>query len=442
MPVSQVLEVVIGVVFVWFLLSMAVSAVNQAFAWLTRVRAKLLWHSLAGLFEQEVKAPDARLRTLFWRMPAGRDDHRPISDTEPSATSRARANVAARAPEPPGGLQGLYEILIERVPDSAPKSYRSRISAVPRRAVSDALLRLAETTVTKASLLAAAPADGALTPFVAGLPDGVLTRGDAGVSADGGATVAAVPSELSADFDRAWADAERLVTVEDLEALVTGDGALARTLRRIRETAAPEAMVQQARDEIERWFDTSMQALSRFYQRQNRKIAAVVAVPIVLFTSADSVGLFQRLWNDQDRAAAASSQAAAWVAQPLERAGGTEGIDIGAVCARVADAGSASAAAEPDITADAISVEEAVDEARRRLACASELVGSTDLVKVIGPAGLWREVREDGRVGYGFPGRLVTWGALLFGASFWFDVLRRLVGWRGSASQGGSGPDG
>ncbi len=194
--------------------------------------------------------------------------------------------------------------------------------------------------------------------------------------------------------------------------------------------------MQQARDEIERWFDTSMQALSRFYQRQNRKIAAVVAVPIVLFTTADSVGLFQRLWTDQDRAAAASSQAAAWVAQPLEHAGGTEGIDIDAVCARVASTDSASTTAPPDATADAISVEDAVDEARRRLACASELVGSTDLVKVIGPAGLWREIREDGRVGYGFPGRLLTWGALLFGASFWFDVLRRLVGWRGPAGGG------
>jgi hypothetical protein len=442
MPVSQVLEVVIGVVFVWFLLSMAVSAVNQAFSWLTRVRAKLLWHSLAGLFEQEVKAPDARLRTLFWRMPAGRDDHRPISDTEPSATSRARGNVAARAPEPPGGLQGLYEILIERVPDSAPKSYRSRISAVPRRAVSDALLRLAETTVTKASLLgAASPSDGALVQFVQGLPDGVLNRGEAGISSDG-ATVTVVPPELSAAFDRAWADAERLVTVEDLEALVTGDGALARTLRRIGETAAPEARVQQARDEIERWFDTSMQALSGFYQRQNRKIAAVVAVPIVLFTSADSVGLFQRLWTDQDRAAAATSQAAAWVAQPLEQAGGTEGIDIDQMCARVASTDTATTTAPPDASADEISVGEAVDEARRRLACASELVGSTDLVTVIGPVGLWREMREDGRVGYGLPGRMLTWGALLFGASFWFDVLRRLVGWRGPAGRGGSGPDG
>ena len=441
MPVSQVLEVVIGVVFVWFLLSMAVSAVNQAFSWLTRVRAKLLWHSLAGLFEQEVKAPDARLRTLFWRMPAGRDDHRPISDTEPSATSRARGNVAARAPEPPGGLQGLYEILIERVPDSAPKSYRSRISAMPRRAVSDALLRLAETTVTRASLLAVVPADGALTEFVDGLPDGVLTRGDAGV-ATAGAPATVVPTALTADFDRAWAEAERLVTVEDLEAIVTGDGALARTLRRIRETAAPEARVQQARDEIERWFDTSMQALSRFYQRQNRKIAAVVAIPIVLFTSADSVGLFQRLWTDQDRAAAASSQAAAWVAQPLERAGGTEGIDIDAVCARVADGAAASTGAEPGTAADVTSVEDAVDEARRRLACASELVGSTDLLKVIGPVGLWREMHEDGRVGYGVPGRMLTWGALLFGASFWFDVLRRLVGWKAPAARGGSGPDG
>ena len=48
------LDVVIGLVFVWFLLSLAVSAVNETFAWLTRVRAKQLWQAVARVVDDKV----------------------------------------------------------------------------------------------------------------------------------------------------------------------------------------------------------------------------------------------------------------------------------------------------------------------------------------------------------------------------------------------------
>ena len=73
--------------------------------------------------------------------------------------------------------------------------------------------------------------------------------------------------------------------------------------------------------------------------------------------------------------------------------------------------------------------------------CASELFASSDLLGPIGPRALWREIRtaDDGGVvadltvwSYeGLLGRVVTWVALLFGASFWYDALRRLIGLKG-----------
>ena len=55
MGVSEILDVAIGLVLVWFLLSIAVSGINEAFSWLTRMRAKQLWRTLAGIVDSTVK---------------------------------------------------------------------------------------------------------------------------------------------------------------------------------------------------------------------------------------------------------------------------------------------------------------------------------------------------------------------------------------------------
>ncbi|MGI9028553.1 MAG: hypothetical protein ACR2HP_00990, partial [Ilumatobacteraceae bacterium] len=87
---SDLLDVVLGVVFAWFILSLVCSALGESFNWLTRVRSKLLWRSLSQLFDSGVKAADARLRTLVLELPKGGDDRRPTATTEDSAFSGRR----------------------------------------------------------------------------------------------------------------------------------------------------------------------------------------------------------------------------------------------------------------------------------------------------------------------------------------------------------------
>lgn len=456
---SGILDLVIGIVFVWLLLSVAVSAVNQAFAWVTRVRAKLLWRTLSEVVDAGVRAPDGRFRTVFWRTPLGRDDARPVATgQEPSTFSARRDAVTAQMTDPPTPtVQGLYEILSERVPDPAPRSWRTRISAVPKEAVSDAFVRLAEVTVTRASLLAAIGGGGdpELVRFVGTLPDGVLEQ----PAAD------QVPAAVRAAFDAAWIEAERMVTLDDIEALVAGDQALGRALRRLADIVDPAERLDRARAEIERWFDSSMEGLSSFYRRQSRKIAAVIALPIVLFTTSDVFDLFDRLQEDEDLRAAISSQASGWVAADLVAGGGSLSADVvceQAAASRTAASGSTTTAA-PSTTAsstttpattspssttaadEGVSLQGAVDEARRRAECLGELFGSTDLVEVLSPAALWDEIEgaDSGDCAIcdlwswlrsGLAGRLVTWVALLFGAEFWYDALRRLTGLRGRSS--------
>ena len=91
-----------------------------------------------------------------------------------------------------------------------------------------------------------------------------------------------------------------------------------------------------------------------------------------------------------------------------------------------------------------------VAEARRRFKCAGQLFASTDLLTPLGPKALWTEIRNASgsncllcdlgswTIGSMF-GRLVTWVALLFGASFWYDALRRLVGLKGKLTGGNDG---
>ena len=196
-----------------------------------------------------------------------------------------------------------------------------------------------------------------------------------------------------------------VVTIDDLEALLGGNHTLTARLRAAVVGLNEREAVVRAREEIERWFEGSMDALSRFYRRQNRKIVALIAVPIVLLANADVFDLVTRLREDQALRAAAASSAAGWAAEPLteEACPPPEG-----------------AAADDDPVA----------ESRRRFECASELLESSDL---IGPIGL-RGFSLDG-----VPGRIVTYLALLFGASFWYDALRRLIGLRGKMTGGKTG---
>ncbi len=192
-----------------------------------------------------------------------------------------------------------------------------------------------------------------------------------------------------------------------------------------------------------------MEGAGRIYRRQNRKIAAAIALPIVFLANTDSIGLLSRLREDRDLRAAAATAAAEWAAEPLARdeSGAT---DLSEVCDRITEVEDGEDVEATDTTAttepaDATTTEpDPVEEARRRYKCAGDLFASSDLIGPVGPGPLWDEIRQSNDSdfvfndlwsftfgGSGFVGRLLTWAALLFGASFWYDVLRRLVGLKG-----------
>jgi hypothetical protein len=382
---------------------------------------------------------------------------RPKADTAPSALSEARQKADRKgAPENrvEAKLQDLYDLIHRRVPDPAPGSWRTRISHIPVEIVGDALQSLAAKTVTRGSLVRVAAGNRDLITALHDVGDEPLDRDTAR---------AQIPEELHEAFDRAWAEAEQVVTIHDLEMVLEDNPALLARVRAAARGLTGSEAVLRARGEIERWFEGSMDALSRFYRRQNRKLVAFIALPIVLVANADAFDLVNRLRQDQDLRAAAATAAADWAAAPLADTETGE-LDLEAVCERVTEAGDAEEgdaeegdavadeAAESDDAAadDAAAEPDAIAESRRRFQCAGNLFASSDVLGPIGPQALWREIRaaDDGDClacdlvawSYeGLIGRIATWLALLFGASFWYDALRRLIGLKGKLAGGSSG---
>lgn len=457
MGVSEVLDVAIGVVFVWFLLSVAVSAVNEAFAWMTRMRAKQLWRSLACIVDGTVK-PQARLRDLLWRVPVGIADYRPaVSPNDPGADHSALSARREQAGSVPGAadvpaetsefLERLRERLARSLDDTASSGWRTRISHVPPQLLSDALLGIAEETVTRASLSAAAERLGVTID-----DDWWSTLPARGAVEDADRLE---PPDVSPEVWReVLAEAKRVVTIDDLESIIAGNPQLATALRRVRDAFTGNEAVVGARRAIEQWFDAEMDALSRFYRRQNRKIGALIALVLVFVVQADSFRLIGDLWHDKDLRAVLANNAVLTananldVSDPdsfLELCREVSGIDATTATTTVSESAPTTTSVPTSTTVPASSGELA--EAEARLQCAVELVQGTRRFELVQPVAIWNEMRDMNEVGaweggdpgawlvHRVPGRLVTAAALLFGAGFWYDALRRLVGLKGKAQE-------
>jgi hypothetical protein len=459
--VSEILDVAIGLVLVWFLLSVAVSGINEAFNWLTRMRAKQLWRSLAGIVDDKVK-PQARLRDLLWRIPVGVSDYRPaVSPDDPAADKAALSERRARAgsvpkaddvPEPTKDfLQRLRDRLARSLDDTAAAGWRTRLSHIPGELLSDALVGMAEETITRASLQTAAKR------LEVAVPETYWTN----LPATGDVTTDPEFVRPSGVTEQRWnevvEEARRLVTIDDLESIVAGNKQLATALRRVRLAAGGNELMLGARKAIEDWFEAEMNGLSRFFRRQNRKLAALIALVVVFLVQADSFRLLDDLWHDKDLRSALSTNAAQVVDAGLEV---KDPASFLALCREVAGVGDESAgtgtttappATDAPGTDDATVEQDALEEAQARLQCAADLVRGTRRYRFVEPAAIWTEVRDQNTEGkweagdpgswiwHRVPGRAVTAAALMFGAGFWYDALGRLVGLKGKLKGGAGG---
>jgi hypothetical protein len=396
---SDLLDVVIGVVFAWLILSLIISFVGEGITWAFKTRAKLLWRSLSQLFDAEVGPANGRVKTMYARRTATDGDRRPRSEaeTEPIVPVGTVAATVDSADATRARVKELYDVVRRRVPDPAPMGRRSRITKVPGPVVADA--------------------------FHSQLLD----------------RPGASPQEREAP-----------PTIADIERVLAKNPWLRERIRSVTAGLQGDEFAQRVREEVERWFDGAMDGLSAFYRRQNRKILAIVAVPVVLMANAGAFSLFHRLQDDQDLRTASATAAAQWAAEPLTSSGGS--IDLAEVCERITEAaatptttaGSTTTSTPTTTTAPAPTTTlDPIAESRRRFNCAGELFRSTDLLAPIGPKALYDEFRDAGGgffddlwswTWHDLTGRIVTWVALLFGASFWYDALRRLIGLKGKAS--------
>ncbi|WP_433255105.1 hypothetical protein ACQPYK_14080 [Streptosporangium sp. CA-135522] len=355
--ISVYIDLAIGLVLAFLLLSLLVSGVNEAFVRLFGIRSKFLWAYLrdtldGGPREGESWIP-AKVADVFAKLPFSKDDPRPRHDPDPAPSVVEPVPVdpatvlAAEAPAPPVDMTGrLYERLQEI---DHPKGTRTSIADIPPERFSGAMLELV------------AAEEGGI--------DGLLTK------------LEAIGSPLAGHLRGVWEGAQR-----DLGKFRKG---------------------------VEAWFDGEMQRLSTLYRRYVKWVVFALGLALTLLLGMDALEYGKTLLRDN-----------AYRAGVAAIAGGSQD-GLSALKEKCAAAG----AGEP-------------------YTCVTESFSSPALVKIFDHAIVSVTIPPDGSEDPSFhwngglwwerlispghwPGYLITVIALLFGASFWWDILRRLTGIRG-----------
>jgi hypothetical protein len=455
---ADLLDVVIGVVFVWFLLSVMLSAVNEAFTLTTHLRAKHLWLGIGRVLDpQKGKLPRKFLDAAV-RLPL-RGDHdvrpRAVDDAASAGAGTRRKRVGLWFSERPNRnatgdwaalrerTQELYEHIAPQVVEIAQPGRLSKITHIASEAVSDAVVSLAN-KVHPRDLLEEARAAGwstarvnALKRALDSIDDGKALEGDEVLALKfSSPTNAASPEDLGA----LYVAARSRFTARDVADVLNANPALADAIHRAAAAVLPAEQMKAMKHAIDAHFDREMDQISKFYRRQSRKILALFATIAVLLLQANAVGLALDLWHDAKlRASVASAAIGAAAESSVRTAVATANCGAATTTSTTNKVGTPS----PSTTTTS-----PLDKARNELRCAGDIVGKasqfhvgwggSDFKNAHGAKGkqakaetadIWPYLVRD----WGWIGRPITALALLFGAQFWFDILRRLVGLRKSA---------
>jgi hypothetical protein len=375
---SGVIGVAIGLILVYFLLSLLCSGVNEAMEAFLRRRSKFLEGGIVDLLGLDLKRQlyeHPLLETLYPQkgMPATdeavpRADRKKPSYIPPKVFSQALLAIvtegSARLTEeidaqtdllPVDSSTGFVEGYVVQI-----QTERMEVTAVEETAL----------TVVRGvgGTTAAEHASGArLTRFREGIPQ-----------------AAALVTELRASVDRLPSGKLR----EVLGGTLTRAG----------------ADLDRWREGIEAWFDDKMDRVSGWYGRRTRWWIFIYGILIVLVLNADTALIARTLWGDATLRDAIVAQA-----QPVAAAGGTQEDceDPGPAC---------------------------VAQQLENLKALDLPLGWPDL-----QVGDWDQsaYQDEARVPHDGPevvlkilGLVVTAAALTLGAPFWFDLLNKITNFR------------
>ncbi|MFI6454850.1 hypothetical protein ACIBF6_25190 [Streptosporangium amethystogenes] len=403
--ISVYIDLAIGLILAFLLLSLLVSGINEAFVRLLGIRSKFLWAYLRDTLDGPEGGRSwipSKIADVFAKLPFSSDDPRPAHSPDPapavveplrvdSATVLASENAEEKvskeiaegvAPEgvagktaeetgpdeagvggpaaedraePPTPPVDMTARLYERLQEiDHPKGARTSIANIPPERFSGAVMELA------------AAEEGGI--------DGLLAK------------LEAIRSPLAGHLKGVWQGAQR--------------------------------DAQKFRQGVEDWFNGEMQRLSTLYARYVRWVVFALGLVLTLLFSMDALEYGKTLLRDNAYRAGVAA---------IAGGGGEAYAALRDKCA----------GAEPGLT--------------EPYQCVTESLSSPALVKIFDHAIVSITIPPDGSDDPSFhwnggawwdrlitpghwPGYLLTMVALLFGASFWWDVLRRLTGVRGNRS--------
>jgi hypothetical protein len=453
----KMVEVVLGLAFVYLLLSLLCTSAAELIAAMRRLRARTLEEGIYNLLQ------------------SGRHTRRHI---------QARRKTRRDGQSSPACMADRFfdHPLIDGLTDLD----RCDASYIPSHLFARVVLDLVAShwcpRKTEAPALPAEQTADA-KPAPAALPAGpeeVLGEGDpAAVAAGAGGAAAPAPDVLevirTALRDRASsADQEPTDASEEAARIeVKLATALRALLMNASDLAAAEANIQ-------KWYDDGMDRVTGWYKRKAQVIVLIVAVFISVSMNADSINIAERLWTDDVLRAAVVAAATEEAANPRHDAlsgaaqsrgegrgaaadsqdGGPPGAEQGLIKEVQGRLGKQGKTARPEGEQNAAAeragageVEDAIPTAPDPGVTAIENIAYlqqrlTDFHLPLGWGAGSRPTRKDIQWGNkddwmvfkqftGFWGRrlvgwLLTAIALSLGAPFWFDLLKRLVNVRAS----------
>lgn len=418
--ISVYIDLAIGLILAFLLLSLLVSGVNEAFVRLLGIRSKFLWAYLRDTLDGSEDGRSwipSRIADVFAKLPFSRDDPRPVHspDAAPAVVEPMRVD-AATVPASEEAGEGVSEEIAEGI--------------APEGAAREA----AEEAGTGGSL--GSPES----------PDSSGLSGSSGSPVDGGPAERPVPPvdmtarlyERLQEIDHPKGTRTSIANIPPerfsgavMELVAAEEGGIDGLLAKLEAINSPLAGhlkgvwegaqrdLPRFRKGVEDWFNGEMQRLSTLYARYVKWVVFALGVVLTLAFSMDALEYGKTLLRDNAYRAGVSAIAG----------GGGDGY------AALKDkcAGTEIGLAEP-------------------YQCVTESLSSPALVKIFDHAIVSITIPPDGSAddpsfhwnggawwdrlitpGH-WPGYLLTMVALLFGASFWWDVLRRLTGVRGDRS--------
>lgn len=508
---NDLIDLAIGLVFVWLVLSLVISVLNEALVLGFRIRAKHLWLGVGRLVDPVRGQFGRRFWDTVLFLPLAnvlRGRWQKVTDIRPSARASSADSNTAKLPESGVAavdgsflqkrVQEIYDGLAPMVSDVAKVGRRSKLTKIAADTFAEAIATIAKKVRSQdlidaaerqkwpderlARLRAAIPADPAAAVSLDDLlawalgddvteaakrelfgrktamssADLILAARRANWPADRIDRLrAALPRDPSVEVDvkdlLAWplgdgvteTDKRTLylcargpVTADDIAGFFEANPGLAQAIRNATSGLTGNVMggVDAAKEVVANWFDREMEQLSALYRRNGRFLLAILAVPVVLFFQANTIGIISDLRSDVALRTAIANQAVATAG-----AGSLQDV-VKAKCGQTGEASGELDSAR------------VVQLAEERLDCAKSIVQDTQKTMLIVPdldrirtmdasdGGLsmwdwWEyEIRD-----WGWIGRLITLVALMFGAQFWFDILRRLVGIKTTLTKGGGG---